>query len=124
MFLLIDDDKFVCRYVECDGQTVLQYLIELEEKNLVKHLDHDGQQWTRVIIAEQEDDTHSSLNYYTVFFSFKQNSLLFDRSHSLQIDLGTISFIPSDDCHYNSELFRKISSRCHDRKQGYIRSTS
>lgn len=111
--MLTDDDAFAYRYVECDGQTVLQYLIELEEKNLVKHLDQDGQQWTRVIIAEQEDDTHSSLNSY-IFLSLKQNSLLFNRSHSLQIDLRTISFIPSNDCHYNSELFRKISSRCND----------
>lgn len=46
------------RYVECDGETVFQYLLELEEKNLVKHLDHDGQQWTRVIISAEEEDTH------------------------------------------------------------------
>ncbi len=52
---------FYWRYVECDGQTVCQYLVELEEKNLVKHLDQDGQQWTRVIIAAEEEDTHSQL---------------------------------------------------------------
>ena len=46
------------RYVECDGETVFQYLIELEEKNLVKHLDHDGQQWTRVVVSAEEEDTH------------------------------------------------------------------
>lgn len=48
-----------CRYVECDPQTVFEYLFELEDKNLVKHLDQEGHQWTRVIIAAQEEDTHS-----------------------------------------------------------------
>lgn len=47
------------RYVECDGQTVFEYLVELEDKNLVKHLDQEGQQWTRVIIAAEEEETHS-----------------------------------------------------------------
>lgn len=49
------------RYVECDPETVFQYLVELEDKNLVKHLDQEGQQWTRVVIAAQEEDTHSKL---------------------------------------------------------------
>ncbi|CAF2675522.1 unnamed protein product [Rotaria sp. Silwood2] len=56
----------LAKYVECDGQTVFQYLVELEDKNLVKHLDQDGQQWTRVIIAAQEEDTHKVILYKSI----------------------------------------------------------
>lgn len=62
----------IWRYVEYDGQTVFQYLVELEEKNLVKHLDQDGQQWTRVIIAAEEEDTHSSLFF---IFCLRNNQI-------------------------------------------------
>ncbi|CAF4772566.1 unnamed protein product, partial [Rotaria socialis] len=54
--MFVDD---LAKYVECDGQTVFNYLVELEDKNLVKHLGQYGEQWTRVIIAAQEEDTHS-----------------------------------------------------------------
>ncbi|CAF1010450.1 unnamed protein product [Rotaria sordida] len=56
----------LAKYVECDGQTVFEYLVELEDKNLVKHLDQDGQQWTRVIIAAQEEDTHKVILYKSI----------------------------------------------------------
>jgi hypothetical protein len=39
---------------------VFQNLVELENKNLVKHLDHDDQQWTRNIISAEEESTHRS----------------------------------------------------------------
>ena len=55
-----------CRYVECDDPTVLQYLIELEDKNLVKHLDEDGQQWTRMIVSPEEESTHRVILYKSV----------------------------------------------------------
>ena len=47
------------KYLEYDEEIIFKYLIELEEKNLVKHLDVDRQQWTRVIIAAAEEETHS-----------------------------------------------------------------
>ncbi|CAF1022702.1 unnamed protein product [Rotaria sordida] len=56
----------LAKYVECDGQTVFEYLVELEDKNLVKHLDQDGQQWTRIIIAAQEEDTHKVILYKSI----------------------------------------------------------
>lgn len=54
------------KYLEFDEQIIFKYLIELEENNLVKHLDVERQQWTRVIIAAAEEDTHSEF-----FFCFK-----------------------------------------------------
>ncbi|CAF1677367.1 unnamed protein product [Adineta ricciae] len=56
----------LAKYVECDGETVFQYLVELEEKNLVKHLDHDGQQWTRVVVSAEEEDTHQVIPYKSI----------------------------------------------------------
>ncbi|CAF0973880.1 unnamed protein product [Rotaria magnacalcarata] len=56
----------LAKYVECDGQTVFEYLVELEDKNLVKHLDPSGQQWTRVIIAAQEEETHKVIIYKSI----------------------------------------------------------
>ena len=79
---------------------MFQYLVELEDKNLVKHLDHDGQQWTRVIIAAEEEDTHSSFLARTS----DTHASLPCRSDSLQIDLGTVECLPSDDCHHHGEL--------------------
>ena len=49
----------LAKYLELDEQIIFKYLIELEEKNLVKHLDVERQQWTRVIIAAAEEETHS-----------------------------------------------------------------
>lgn len=54
------------RYVECEDETVFQYLIELEDKNLVKHLDDDGQQWTRMIVSPEEESTHQVILYKSV----------------------------------------------------------
>lgn len=48
------------RYLECDSQIVFDNLVILEQKNLVKHLDHDDQQWTRVIVTAEEENTHST----------------------------------------------------------------
>ena len=53
-------NSFLRRYVECDSQTVFENLVVLETKNLVQHLDHDNQQWTRVIVTAEEENTHSS----------------------------------------------------------------
>ena len=53
--------------------------MELEDKNLVKHLDQEGQQWTRVIIAAQEEDTHSELIFKSSFCSH----MLFQRLFSI-----------------------------------------
>jgi hypothetical protein len=39
---------------------VFENLVVLEQKNLVKHLDQDDQQWTRVIVTAEEENTHSS----------------------------------------------------------------
>ncbi|CAF0984238.1 unnamed protein product [Adineta steineri] len=61
--MLVND---LAKYVESDDQTVFQYLVELEDKNLVKHLDHDGQQWTRVIISAEEADTHKVILYKSI----------------------------------------------------------
>ncbi|CAF0873416.1 unnamed protein product [Adineta steineri] len=61
--MLVND---LAKYVECDAQIVFQYLVELEDKNLVKHLDQDGQQWTRVIIAAEEEDTHKVILYKSI----------------------------------------------------------
>ncbi|CAF0887766.1 unnamed protein product [Rotaria sordida] len=56
----------LAKYVECDDQIVLQYLIELEDKNLVKHLDHNSQQWTRIIISAEEEHTHKVILYKSI----------------------------------------------------------
>lgn len=54
------------KYLEFDEQIIFKYLIELEEKNLVKHLDVERQQWTRVIIAAAEEDTHKLILYKSI----------------------------------------------------------
>lgn len=61
--------KFSFRYVECDSQTVFDNLVQLETKNLVKHLDHDNQQWTRAIVTAEEENTHSSSKVFSDFLS-------------------------------------------------------
>jgi hypothetical protein len=81
---------FLKRYVECDGQTIFQYLLELEDKNLVKHLDHDGEQWTRVIVSPEEEDTHSSSNnaltsFISNFYLFLQKLFCINQSQNYQV---------------------------------------
>ncbi|CAF3028040.1 unnamed protein product [Rotaria sp. Silwood2] len=56
----------LAKYLEYDDQIVFQYLSELEDKNLVKHLNHNGQQWTRVIISAEEEDTHKVILYKSI----------------------------------------------------------
>jgi len=45
--------------LECDTELVFENLVALEKQNLVKHLEHDDQQWTRVIVSAEEETTHS-----------------------------------------------------------------
>ena len=56
----------LAKYVECDEQAVFEYLVDLQGKNLVKHLDRDEQQWIRVIVAPEEADTHQVILYQAV----------------------------------------------------------
>lgn len=42
------------------------YLIELEDKNLVKHLDNEQQQWIRVIVSIEEEQTHRVIVYKSI----------------------------------------------------------
>ncbi|CAF3180281.1 unnamed protein product [Rotaria socialis] len=56
----------LAKYLNYDDQIISQYLNKLEDKNLVKRLDHNGLQWTRVIISKKEEDTHKVILYKSI----------------------------------------------------------
>lgn len=89
--------------------------MELEDKNLVKHLDQEGQQWTRVIIAAEEEDTHSSSPEFVLLLLLEHLRSL-RRSDSLQVHLGTVQCLPSKHCHHHCQLLRETSRGRDDRE--------